>query len=217
MKKRYILQSALYLFVLPLLFLWGCGGSGPGGPGSQGTESTGLMVDVSLVPTYLNTDGVYNVDVHQISDCDGDVSTNDPETFTDHGAVLTLTARWLNPNATFTPGYLYIEKYTIEYRRSEDSIGAPPIVQDTRYKSITITPSATGSDTSQVIDSAIFVDLPRKTKYYTDATSGQYSSHPAYINNYTATYIFEGQNQYGVRFTLTSQVPFSMGSYDNCQ
>lgn len=216
MKKRFILQGALCLFILPLLFLWGCGGSGPGGPGSQGTESTGLMVDVSLVPTYLNTDGVYNVDVHQISDCDGDVSTIDRETFTDHGAVLNLYARWLNPNATFRPGNLYIEKYTIEYRRSEDSIGAPPILQDTRYKSIVITSPASGADTTQVADSTIFVDLPRKDKYLADATSGQYSSHPAYINNYTATYIFEGQNQYGVRFTLNSQVPFSMGSYNNC-
>lgn len=217
MKKRYVLQSALYL-VLPLLFLWGCGGSGPGGPGSQGTESTGLIIDVvSSVPYYNNKEGVYNVDVHQISDCDGDLSTSDAEIFTDHNAKLTLSARWLNPKATITPGYIYIEKYTVEYRRSEDSVGAPPILQDTRYNTITIPPPSTGSQTYEVTATVTVMDLTRKMKYYTDATSGQYSSHTSYINNYTATYIFEGQNQYGVRFTLTNQTNIAVGSYNNCK
>lgn len=216
MKKRYILQSALYLFVLPLLFLWGCGGSGPGGPGSQGTESTGLIVDVSLMPTYKNANH-YNVDVYQNTDCDSDVTTNDPETFTDHGADLTLTTRWLNSNSKITPGTLYIEKYTIEYRRAEDSIGAPPILQDTRYETITVTPPATSTDKATLTKSVMLMDVPRKDKYYTDATSGQYSSHPSYINNYTATYIFEGQNQYGVRFTLNAQTSIAVGNYDYCK
>lgn len=216
MKKRYILQSALYLFVLPLVFLWGCGGSGPGGPGSQGSESTGMIIEAELLGLY-NSVNTTNVDVYQVSDCDGDVTTTDPEIFTDHGATLTLTARWLNTGATITPGYLYIEKYTIEYRRSEDSIGAPPILQDTRYKTIVIPTSTNPTDVVTIIDSVILVDLPRKFKYYTDATSGQYSAHPAYINNYTASYVFEGQNQYGKSFTLTSQLAFSMGSYNNCQ
>lgn len=213
MKKRYILQSALSLFVLPLLFLWGCGGSGPGSPGSQGTESTGLIVDVSIQPgssTTINS----NVDTYQQT-CDSTTTPVKMETFTDHYATLTLTTRWLNPNAKTTPGTLYIEKYTVEYRRAEDSIGAPPILSDTRYKTITITPPASTS-TIPVTDTVTVLDLTRKYKYYTDVTSGQYSSHSSYINNYTATYIFEGQNQYGVRFTLTAQTDIAVGSYDTC-
>lgn len=221
MKKRYTLQIALCLFLLPLLFLWGCGGSGPGSPGSQGTESTGLIVDVSLTPRYKDTDGLYNVDVQQITNavggCDGDTSTNDPEIFTDHIATLTLTARWLNPNAKTTPGTLYIEKYTIEYRRAEDSIGAPPIQQDVRYKTITITPPSSGSTTNPVTATVMLMDLTRKDKYLSDLQSGQYSSHPSYINNYTATYVFEGKNQYGTTFSLTTQIPIAVGSYDYCK
>lgn len=217
MKKRYILQSALYLFVLPLVFLWGCGGSGPGGPGSQGTESTGLIVDVSLAPLYL-TKNTSNVDaIQDICTAATATAVAVMEDFTDHGATLTLTTRWLNSNAKTTPGTLYIEKYTVEYRRSEDSVGAPPILQDTRYKTITITPSTSSGSTSTTTDTVTVMDLTRKSKYYSDVTSGQYSSHTSYINNYTATYIFEGQNQYGVRFTLNAQTDIAVGDYNNCQ
>lgn len=215
MKKKYTLQIALCLFLLPLLFLCGCGGSGPGSPGSQGTESTGLIVDVAVTPTY-NNKNTSNVDVYQTPDCDTTTTKLDPEYFTDHSGTLTLTARWLNPNAKTTPGTLYIEKYTVEYRRAEDSIGAPPIQQDVRYKTITITPPAS-TGTTTVTDIVTVLDLTRKNKYYTDVAGGQYSSHPAYINNYTATYVFEGKNQYGTTFSLTTQIPIAVGNYDNCK
>jgi hypothetical protein len=129
---------------------------------------------------------------------------------------VTITARLLNPNAQIPPGVLYIEKYTVEYRRSNDSLGAPPILFDERFNSIAIAPP-TGTGISTVITSAIFVDLTRKDTYLADTTSGQFSSGLALINNYTAIYTFYGQNAYGKSFSFKAQTDFQIGSFDYCQ
>jgi hypothetical protein len=192
--------------------LLGCGGAAPGAPGSSGAENTGVMLDATLIPTYNNAN-VYSVDTFQ-QICDaGPPPTY--EIFTDHGAAVTVNARLLNPNTTFTPGTLYIERYTVEFRRSNDSIGSPPIETDTRYISVIITPPS-GTDTSTVTFTAIFVDLKRKDKYRTDMLSGIYTSGLAYINNYTAVYTFYGKNQYGTSFSFQTQTNFQIGSFNNC-
>jgi hypothetical protein len=194
------------------VFLWGCG-SGPGSPGSQGTEDTGVTLEATIVPTY-NGEDTYSVDAFQQVCSEGPPPVY--EYFTDHQATVTITATLINPNTTFQPGTLYIEKYTVEFRRSADSIGAPPIQSDTRYKTIVITPPLTGTGATTVTDTVILVDLLRKDQYATDVLSGQYSSGPAYINNYTAIYTFEGKNEYGDSFTFKAQTDFQIGSFDNC-
>jgi len=211
MKRNYFLLLTAYCLLLTA-FIWGCGGGGPGSPGSSGTEDTGVKIDATIVPEYLG-DSTYSVDVFQ-DICDPGPPP-DYEEFTDHGATLTIHARLLNPNATFQAGDLYIEKYTVEYRRSPDSIGTPPILSDTRYKTIVI-PAPSGTGETTVTDTVIFVDLIRKDKYASDILSGQYSSSLAYINNYTATYTFKGKNEYGTEFSFKTQTDFQIGWFDYC-
>ena len=204
-------RVAFYASLFAIL-LSGCGGAGPGAPGSSGTENTGVMLDATTIPTY-NGANTYSVDVFQ-QICDA----GPPpvyEIFTDHGAAVTVNARLLNPNTTFQPGTLYIERYTVEYRRSNDSIGSPPIETDTRYVSIIIS-APTGTATTTVDFTAIFVDLKRKDKYQTDVLSGIYWYGLAYINNYTAVYTFYGKNQYGTSFSFQTQTNFQIGSFDYC-
>jgi hypothetical protein len=199
------------------VFLWGCG-SGPGSPGSCNTEKTGVILSATITPEYLGTN-TYSVDAFRNPDCDGDPTTDDPEPFTDHGATVTINATLLNPDTTFKPGTLYIEKYTVEYRRSTDSIGTPPIESYTEYISITIDPPLSGTGATIVTASVVFVDLTRKDRYESDMLSGQFSSalnNPYYINNYTATYTFEGKNQYGEEFCFQAQKGFQIGNFDNC-
>lgn len=210
MKRSYFLLVTIYC--LPLtVFLAGCG-NGPGQPGSTGTEDTGVMLSSSIIPTYNGTN-TNDVDVVQQTTC----TSGKPEIFTDHSATVTITATLLNPNPQIPPGTLYIEKYTAEYRRSQDSIGAPPIESDTRFDTIAVTPPQSGTDSTTTTFTAIFVDLKRKDKYLSDVQSGAYSYGLAYLNNYTAIYTFEGQSQYGKRFTFMAQADFQIGSFDNCQ
>lgn len=214
MKKSYFFLVTIFLLLFTFL-LSGCGG-GPGSPGAQGTEDTGVILDASITPEY-NGANSYNVDaVQQVCDA-GPPAVY--EVITDHGATVSIDVRLVNPNSTFEAGTLYIEKYTVEFRRAEDSIGAPPIQSDTRYKTIVITPPS-GSATNTITASVILVDLTRKSKYYSDMSTGQYSAslgNSWLINNYTATYTFEGQNEYGTGFVLKAQTDFAIGSYDYCQ
>lgn len=211
MKKRSFLLFLLYISVLSVL-LYGCGG-GAGAPGSKGIEDTGVQLSAVVNGLYLggNTN---SIDVFQ------DVCEEGPpptyELFTDHQAEVTFTASLINPNPTIRPGTLYVEKYTIEYKRSNDSLGAPPIEKDTRFETIIISPPLSGTGTTSVTWTIALVDLPRKEKYGDDVLSGRYDYHMAYINNYTAIFTFYGKNEYGEDFSVKTQMNFQIGWFDNC-
>jgi len=211
MRKNKFILFVVYC-LLSTICLWGCGG-GAGSPGSEGTEDTGVEVDATVTPLYLN-ENTYSVDAFQ-SDCDPEPDAVDPEIFTDHSATLTMTARLINPNTTFQAGTLYVEKYTVQFRRSSDSIGAPPIQSDTRYTTIVI-PAPAGTGVTTVEDTIILVDLIRKDQYRSNVTSGQYNSGQDYLNNYTALYTFEGKNEYGEKFSFKAQTDFQIGPFNYC-
>ncbi len=196
--------------LLLLSGLAACGGGGDSGPGTTG--DTGVRLTATMVPRYHDAN-FYSVDVIQ-QVCD----PGPPpvfEVFTDHSARVTISASLIDP-LTVSPGTLVVDKYTIVYQRATDSIGAPPILSDTRYEVITIVPP-TGTGTSTTTVDVIFLDLLRKARYLNDINSGLYTSNPPNIlNNYTAIYTFSGQNQYGREFSFTVQTPFQIGSFDYC-
>ena len=210
-KRSFFLLSVI--FFVSAIFFYGCGGSGPGSPGSDGSEKTGVILAATISPTY-DGDNTSSVDAFQ-GVCD-EGPPIELEIFTDHGVVFDITARLLNPDTTFQPGNLYIEKYTIKYFRSSDSIGAPPIETDVRFVSITVTPPLSGTGTTILTTSGVFLDLVRKDKYLSDMESGRYSSSFAFINNYTAVYKFEGKNDFGDKFSFEAQTGFQIGNFDNC-
>jgi len=211
MKRSYFLFFTVFCLLFSA-FLWGCGDSGSGSPGSHGSEDTGVILDATIVPSYLDTD-TPSVDAFQ------DICDAGPpriyEAFTDHSATVTINARLLNPNTTFQPGILYVQKYTISYFRSTDSIGSPPIESDIRFATIVITPP-TGAGVATVADTVEFLDLKRKDKYAEDMLSGMFTSGLAFLNNYTAVYTFEGKNQFDELFSFTVQKDFQIGDFDNC-
>ncbi|MFZ3137196.1 MAG: hypothetical protein WA126_07390 [Thermodesulfovibrionales bacterium] len=211
MKRNYILLFAGYCLLLAILLV-GCGGGGPGSPGSSGSENTGVKVDASVQGLYLGQP-TYSVDAFP-----GICDLGPPpvyEDFTDHQATVTFTARLINPGSDFQAGKLYIEKYTVEFRRSSDSIGAPPIEFYPGFISIVIPAPIGGSEVTVTTDIR-FVDLLRKAQYEEDMSSGMYSSGPAYLNNYTAIFTFEGQNEFGEKFKVKAQMDFQIGNFDNC-
>jgi hypothetical protein len=209
MKRRYLIVIMYWLLLSGILY--GCGG-GPGSPGSRGTEDTGVMLDATITGTYNGAD-IYSVDTFQQVCSAGPPPTY--EYFADHAATVSITARLVNPSAKFTPGTLHIQKYRVEYRRLNDSIGAPPIETFIGYPSIDITPPV-GTATTTTVFTAMLVDLLRKDQYAADVTSGQYSAGLAYINNYTAVYTFEGVNDFGTHFSFQAMLTFQIGAFNNC-
>jgi len=211
MKRNYFLLFAGYFSLLAIL-LAGCGGGGPGSPGSSGSENTGVALSATVVGSYQ---GAATNSVDAFPDQCGTPPATTPEFFADHQATVTFTARLLNPGSDFQAGKLYIEKYTVEFRRSSDSIGAPPIESDTRYQTIEI-PAPIGAGEVTVTTDIILVDILRKDQYRGDMLSGRYSSGSAYINNYTAIYTFYGQNEFGENFKVQTQMNFQIGNFNNC-
>jgi hypothetical protein len=211
MKKVIVIVLLLGAGVIAL---WGCGG-GPGSPGSTGSDDTGVSIDAAITSFEYNGANKYSVDVVQQVCSEGPPPVF--EFFADHSAIVTINARLLNPNTTFQPAPLTIEKYTIQYRRSPDSIGAPPIESDTRFRTLTIVPPL-GTSVSSVTLQVVLVDLIRKIQYKADEDSGQFSPGPfGYLNTYTAIYTFEGKNAYGKSFSFQAQTDFQIGSFDYCQ
>ena len=211
MKRNYFLLFAGYFSLLAIL-LAGCGGGGPGSPGSSGSENTGVALSATVVGSYQ---GAATNSVDAFPDQCGTPPATTPEFFADHQATVTFTARLLNPGSDFQAGKLYIEKYTVEFRRSSDSIGAPPIESDTRYQTIEI-PAPIGAGEVTLTSTTILVDLLRKDQYASDMLSGRYSSGSAYLNNYTAIFTFYGQNEFGENFKVQTQMNFQIGNFNNC-
>ncbi len=213
---RKLLVFFICWSLLISLLLFGCGSSGPGQPGSTGTEDTGVLPQsITAVPFY-NGGATYSVDVvQQICDA-GPPPTF--EFFADHLATVTFTVSAINNLSTFQLGTLYVQYYTIVYRRSQDSIGAPPIESDLVFNTIAIVPPVTPTtpDSNVTVTTAtlILVDLTRKSRYLSDIQSGQYTSN--ILNNYTATYTFYGNNQFGKSFVWEAQTNFQIGSFDYC-
>ncbi len=229
--KRHSLFLIAILMLLLLLTLSGCGSGGSGAPGSSGSDNTGVMLESYVRPYYIsggwtisNTETTSNitfsgnftnaVDVTQI-DCDPDPNITNPEPMDEHSAILVINAKLLNPNNPIKPNNLYITEYKIDYFRSTDSLTAPPIESDRRFRSILIgVPPASGNWYSAA--SVVLVDLIRKMKYVQDLNSGMYTARPGLLNNYTAEYTFYGQDSNGKSFSFKVRHDFTMGAYDNC-
>lgn len=213
MRVMRVNKALSFLALLLILgLLTSCGG-GPGAPGSCDTEKTGVILDITISPYYQNVNNLTSsVDIVQSTCTFGE--TEYPEYFADHSSIIDINARLINPNPPIQPGTLYIEKYTIKFIRSNDSIGAPPIESDTRYQTIVVYPPSSGTGSTNTKTIGVLVDLIRKEKYLKDILSGQYNSNLPH--NFTAVYTFEGKNQYGKSFCAVATTSFQIGSYDYC-
>ncbi len=214
--KRFLLALSLTaaLSVVP-----GCGGGGPGSPGSQGSEDTGVMVSGVVNFTENKNADIQssNVDAFQEVCQPGPPPTLEP--FRDHTAPVDFTATLINTSTTFQAGTLFIDKYTVDFKSKNDSIGAPPIQSFVGFQTVTIPAPAPGSTTPTTATATfMMVDLARKIQYANDMTSGRFGSTTpgTLLNNYSATFTFEGHNQFGKAFSFKTQVDFSIGDFANC-
>ena len=176
------------------------------------TAATGVMVDVTISPIYL---GLFTYSVDAFRDICDEGPPEVWEFFGTHYSAITFNARLINPSTELHPSSLNIEKYTIKYYPTTDSIGAPPIETDTRFFALEITPP-TGTNVTTVSTTGVFLDLNRKIQYANDIASGSYSSASFGLNNYKAVYRFEGKNVFGDRFCFEGEAHFEIANFDNC-
>lgn len=181
--------------LLTVFLLGGCGGGGK--------DSPGVKMSAMITPTY-NGANFFSIDVVRTNCTDG--SLTQPEYFADHTATASISASLINPSNIIKQMTVYIDSYTITYNSHADSPGAPPIQSDTREKTISFIVS--GASTTPVAVTVSLVDLIRKNQYYSTVGGG--------LNNYTATYTFQGHNENGAPFAFNAQTDFQIGSFNYC-
>jgi hypothetical protein len=185
------------------LFTGGCGGIGK--------DSPGVTVSAAITPTY-NGGTTSSVDVVQNICTSASSGQTQPEYFADHMATATLIAGLINQSSIVKQLTVTLDSYTIDYRSSADSPGAPPIQSDTREKTVSFIVSAETTSTSFPVE---FVDLIRKNQYLSDVTGGTFTG-PVPLNNYTATFTFQGHSENGVPITFSAQTDFQIGDFNVC-
>lgn len=211
MKRRYYGLLIIFLFFLSLA---SCGTRNqPGSPGSDG--DTGVIMSNTIIPLY---NGVNTNDIDAVQDLCPDGKA---EPFFRHQATFTISVLLERPDLNILPANVYIDEYTIDYVRSSDSAGAPPIEQYREFVTITPLMPAVGATSASITPAftGMLMDIPRKLKYASDMTSGQFTSEMgsvAILNNYTAVYTFYGKNDFGQSFKIVVSVPFVIGDFDNC-
>lgn len=219
-------RQTIYCFamIIILLSVWGCGGGGAGAPGSGGSGDTGIIINPELIPFFPSIGYKFEQESCAFTEMSGANNKDvDIDLAGDHRALLVVRTSIINPLNTFQPGALYIEKYTIEYRRSTDSIGAPPIETYAGYQTIYV-PVPTLEDLKKnppvnlrctlfPQPEIVFVDESRKKRYRDDILSGIYTHKGNFINHYTAIYTFEGKNIHGKSFEFIISRDFTIGDY----
>jgi len=215
-------MKGIRYFVILVLFVLmaSCGGAGSGGPGSRGTADVNVMVMVDMMPSQFGIAYEMDQDKCQLTRVssipDYNVSIN---TTNNHMATLFIKASLISPVMGASP--LFVEKYTVTYRPTIDSIGAPPITTaEYRNASFVITPPLIANYSTlncKMVFPApdiIFFDMMRKAQYLTDVRSGKYSYMTSnYLNRYTATFTFTGKNADGKEFSFITQSDFQIGIF----
>lgn len=206
---RKILLGLSAAGLLALLYACGeVGGSGQCG----GVAGTGACVRIEdIQPSYLDQQPVSNVDAVQdicIND-PTDPSDDEPEPFTDHDAIVTISNSPL-PGATdvTTDPIVTLQDYSISYTLNYCPFGATCPLLDP----LPVAPGQTttiGPNSSRGIPYP-FAQLSKKFEYV--GKGGSIFAFPSYTAHYTIT----GTTTFNEKISLQGFAEFTIGDYNNC-
>ncbi len=201
-------------WVLLLLVPWvvlGCGDFdrefGAGGP-----DKSGSLLNVENVePNYFD-ENTNQVDILQ-DNCAAAGEEPDPEPYTDHYAVISLTNRPLPNSEEQTASWLYLTRYEIHYTAVTQgtniflSSNVIPITE-----SVGIEPCEPGATCQETSFTAEFVPVREKAELYQ-----QLLDNPTLIQlQYNVHYVVYGENDFGEKVSADGFTNFYATDYDNC-
>jgi hypothetical protein len=193
------------LFVSGMVGLLTACGS-PGGEGCGGVEAQVSCVSItSIQPTSTAGGDSSDVDVVQNPDCDGDLTTIDPETFTKHDAIITFTNR-AHPSADGSLN-VSLESLRLTYQVSNCPPPAvcPPLTGLSQNVSLDIPEESEAEGTFDLV--------PISTKLEFLNLGGNANAFPTY----TANYVFTARTQFfSDTITINGSVNITLGSFNLC-
>lgn len=189
-----------------LLLAVSCGG--PGGEECGGLEDIASCVLITNITPQGSDGEVSNdVDVTFNPDCDGDVTTNDPEPFTQHVADITFSNSRFPTASEETTLSVTIRRMTITYTLNNCPAGAvcPPLSPFSQNVTLSIPAEGTATATFP------FVPLDVKEEYVSQG--GSLLAFPSY----NANYVFTGQTDFfNDTITVRGSEQFFIGSFNLC-
>ena len=192
------LTCRLVLLLIICLFLGACGSSGVG--------------EVEHKATMTVTDAgetTRDIDVTMNTDCDGDPATDDPETFTNVGANVTIVV-------SDTGLAIRVESYTVAFlpHRSDDGTGTvitPPSLNS--YPDAMSNSDWIDTGTSSTISGITVMTFDTKAEYVTKWTAAGVGNQ---VGLYTIRVTLSIVDKAGKRSTLVVNEQVALSFYDNC-
>ena len=189
------LTCRLVLLLIICLFLAACGSSGVGE-----VEHKASMTVTDAGET------TRDIDVTMNTDCDGDLVFDDPETFTNASADVTIVV-------SDTGLAIRVESYTVAFlpHRSDDGTGTvitPPSLNS--YPDAMSNSDWIDTGTSSTISGITVMTVDTKAEYVSKAAGVQV------VGLYTIRVTLSIVDKAGKRSTLVVNEQVALSNYDNC-
>lgn len=194
------LMCRLVLLLIICLFLGACGSS------DVGDVEQDFWASMTVTDAGQTT---RDIDVTRNPDCDGDVTTDDPETFTNVSADITIVVNDTGPA-------IRIESYTVDFlpHRSEDGTGTlitPPSLDS--YTDAMLNSDFVDTGTSSTISGITVMTFDTKAEYVDKWTAAGVGNQ---VGLYTIRVTLSIVDEEGDRFSLVVNEQVTLSFYNNC-
>lgn len=198
------------LFSVPLVVL-GCGDFDR--EGADGTDDSGSRLVVEYIDPIYFDESTNQVDVIQ-DNCAAPGEDPDPEPFSDHYAIVSITNRALNNATQQTASTVHLYSYELSYTPSTQ--GTPPLASFNVFaitESVAIDPCDPGSASCPEAEFTVKL-VPIREK---NILRGYLIADPSILQlEYNAHFVFFGENVFGEPVSVDGGSWFLALDYNNC-
>ena len=192
--------------ILAGLALSSCGDEAGGGGACGGISSNGVCLFVNSIEPFDVTGPTIDVDVvFTTNDCNADGMPTDPEPFSDHDAVVNIGSFTIG-NVPTTTTRIFITNYTVSYALNQGSVSAPNPPSVNIVTGSTIVVPTNGSVQATVT-------------IFNQSQKAIFAADPLFVGgepSYTATYLFQGQDEFGNNVSATASQQILLAEFLNC-
>ncbi len=184
------------------LALSSCGDEAGGGGACGGVSSNGVCLFVSSIEPF-DTNGP-TIDVDVIPGLCPPAAMPTPEPFSDHDALVTFGSFTIG-NVPTTTTRIFITSYTVSYALNQGSVSAPnpPSVDIVTGSTIVVPTNGSAQATVTIFNQA------QKAIFAAPPFAGGEPS-------YTATYLFQGQDEFGNNVSAIASQQILLANFNNC-
>ncbi len=200
---RVVAALRALVLILAGLALSSCGDKATGGGACGGAVNNGVCLFISSIEPF-DTNGT-TIDVDVIAGTCPPAAMPTPEPFSDHDALVTFGSFTIG-NVPTTTTRIFITSYTVSYALNEGSVSAPNPPSVNIVTGSTIVVPTNGSAQANVT-------------IFNQAQKAIFAADPLFVGgepSYTATYLFQGQDEFGNNVSAIASQQILLANFNNC-